>query len=163
MASNSNWPLTQEELLKGCPNRRIFVLKLNDPKNLSAKKLQFFSKYEPLSHNRALPVTIHNRIWHQLANPKNPMLGEPLLAIHKHDLKIQEEKGKGKSIPESEDSIKEDVQKALDQSIRKSPIAPNAIIPPRIGLLLNQPEMSTTTTAPTKTVGFTLMIPVSQE
>jgi hypothetical protein len=39
MASNSNQPLTQEELLKGCPNRRIFVLKPNDPKNPLAKKL----------------------------------------------------------------------------------------------------------------------------
>jgi hypothetical protein len=91
------------------------------------------------------------------------MLGEPLLVIHKHDVKTQEEKGKGKSIPESEDDIEEDVQKVLDQSIRKSPIAPNAIIPPRIGLLLNQSEMITTTMASTETVGFTLMTPASQE
>jgi hypothetical protein len=62
--------------------------------------------------------------------------------------------GKGKSIPESEDDIHKNVQKALDQSIRQSPIAPNAIIPPRIGLLLDQQEMSTTMTTPAETVGY---------
>jgi hypothetical protein len=126
------------------------------------KKLQFFSKYEPLSYNGAIPVTIHNGIWHQLANLKNPTLGEPYPVIHEHDLEAQQEKGKGKSIPESEDDIEEDVQKALDQSIRKSPIALNTIIPPRIGLLLNQPEMSTTTTTPAETIGY-IKSPTNQE
>jgi hypothetical protein len=124
------------------------------------KKLQFFSKYEPFSYNGVIPVTIHNGIWHQLANLKNPMLGEPYPVIHKHDL--EEQMGKGKSIPDSEDDIHEDVQKALDQSIRQSPIAPNAIIPPRIGLLLDQQEMSTTTTIPVETVGY-IKSPANQE
>jgi hypothetical protein len=137
MASSNNQPLTQEELLKGCLNRRIFILKPNDPKNPLMKKLQFFSKYNPLSYNRAIPVTIHNGIWHQLADPKNPMLREPCPAIHEHDLEAQQEKGKGKSVPKSEDDIEKDVQKALDQCIRTSPVAPDAIIPPRIGLLLD--------------------------
>jgi hypothetical protein len=145
-------PLTQEELLQGCPNRRIFVLEPADPKNPSTKQLQFFSKYEPLSYNGAIPVAIHNGIWHQLANPKNPMLGEPYPIVHEHDLEEQVEKGK--SIPDSEDDIHEDVQKALDQSIRQSPIAPNVVILPRIGLLLELQEMSTTTTTPAKTVGY---------
>jgi hypothetical protein len=145
-------PLTQEELLQGCPNWRIFVLEPADPKNPSTKQLQFFSKYEPLSYNGAIPVAIHNGIWHQLANPKNPMLGEPYPIVHEHDLEEQVEKGK--SIPDSEDDIHEDVQKALDQSIRQSPIAPNVVILPRIGLLLELQEMSTTTTTPAKTVGY---------
>jgi hypothetical protein len=61
-SSSSTRPLTQEELLQGRPNQRIFVLEPTDPKNPSTKQLQFFSKYEPLSYNRAIPVTIHNRI-----------------------------------------------------------------------------------------------------
>jgi hypothetical protein len=159
-SSNSSRPLTQEELLQGCLNRRIFILEPTDPKNPSAKKLQFFSKYKPLSYNGAVPVAIHNGIWHQLAKPKNPMLGKPYPIIHKHDLEEQTEKGK--SIPDSEDDIHENVQKALDQSIRQSPVAPNAIIPPRIGLLLNQKEMSATTTIPAKTVGY-IKPPTNQE
>jgi hypothetical protein len=115
-SSSSARPLSQDELLKGHPNRRIFVLDPTDLKNLSAKQLQFFSKYEPLSHNGAVPVAIHNGIWHQLANPKNPTLGEPYPIVHKHDL--EEQTRKGESIPESEDDIHEDVQRALDQSIR---------------------------------------------
>jgi hypothetical protein len=125
------------------------------------KKLQFFSKYEPLSYNGAIPVTIYNGIWHQLANPKNPALGEPCPAIYKHDLEAQKEKGKGKSIPKSKDDIEEDIQKALDQSIKKSPVTPNTIILPRIGLLLDQPDMSATTTTLAETVGYTLTTPTS--
>jgi hypothetical protein len=134
-ASSSNTrPLTQEELLQGRPNQRIFILEPTDPKNPSMKQLQFFSKYKPLSYNGAIPVTIHNGIWHQLANPKNPTLGEPYPIVHEHDL--EEQARKGRSIPDSEDDIHEDIQKALDQSIRQSLIAPNAVILPRIGLLL---------------------------
>ena len=149
-ASSAIRPLTQEKLLKGWPNQRIFTLEANDPKNPSNKKLQFFSKYGLLNHKGALPVAIHNGVWHQLVNPKEPALGEPLLSIHKYDIDIQLNKGKGKSIPESEDDITEDVQKALDQTIRQSPVAPNAIMAPWAGLLLNLPEMSTTTTTPVK-------------
>jgi hypothetical protein len=95
-----------------------------------------------------------------LANPKNPILGEPYPVIHEHNLEEQTEKGK--SIPDSEDDIHKDVQKALDQSIRQSPITPNTIIPPRIGLLLNQQEMSATTTTPAETVGY-IKSPANQE
>jgi hypothetical protein len=87
-----------------------------------------------------------------LANPKNPTLGKPYPVIHKHNL--EEQTGKGKSVPGSEDDIHEDIQKALDQSIRQSPIALNTIIPPRIGLLLNQQEISITATTPAETVGY---------
>jgi hypothetical protein len=104
-------------LLKGCPNRRIFILDPTNLKNPLAKQLQFFSKYEPLSHNGAVPVAIHNGIWHQLADPRNPTLGKPYPIIHEHDLEEQQT-AKGGSIPESEDDIHEDVQKALDQSIK---------------------------------------------
>jgi hypothetical protein len=148
-------------LLKGRPNQRIFVLDPTDPKNPSAKQLQFFSKYKPLSHNRAVPVAIHNGIWHQLTNPKNPTLGEPYPIVHEHDLEEQQAV-KGGSIPESEDDIHEDIQKALDQSIRRSPVPPNAIIPPRRGLLLEPREMSMTTTTPAETIGYTTA-PASQE
>jgi hypothetical protein len=159
-SSSTSRPLTQEELLQGHPNQRIFVLDPTDPKNPLTKKLQFFSKYEPLSYNRAIPVAIHNGIWHQLANPKNPILGEPYPVIHEHDL--EEQAGKGRSIPNSEDNIHEDVQRALDQSIRQSPVALNAIILPRIGLLLEPQEMSATATTSTKTVGY-IKSPVNQE
>jgi hypothetical protein len=148
-------------LLKGRPNRRIFVLDPTNPKNPSAKQLQFFSKYEPLNHKGAVPVAIHNRIWHQLTNPENPTLGEPYPVIHEHDLEEQQTT-KGGSIPELEDDIHEDVQKALDQSIRRSPVAPNTIIPPRRGLLLKPREMSITTTTPAETIGYT-MATASQE
>jgi retrotransposon gag protein len=124
------------------------------------KQLQFFSKYKPLSYNRAIPVAIHNGIWHQLANPKNPTLGEPYPVVHKHDLAEQVEKGK--SVPNSEDDIHEDIQKALDQSIRQSPIALNTVILPRIGLLLELWEMSATMTTPAEIVGY-IKTPVSQE
>jgi hypothetical protein len=159
-SSSSTRPLTQEELLQGHPNRRIFILKPTDPKNPSTKQLQFFSKYEPLSYNGAIPVAIYNGIWHQLANPKNSTLGEPYPVVHEHNLAEQVEKGK--SVPNSEDNIHEDVQKALDQSIRQSPIAPNAVIPPRIGLLLKPREMSATTMTPAETVGY-IKTPASQE
>jgi hypothetical protein len=148
-------------LLKGCPNQRIFVLNPTDLKNPSAKQLQFFSKYEPLNHKGAVPVAIHNRIWHQLTNPENPALGEPYPVIHEHDLEEQQT-AKGGSIPESEDDIHEDIQRALDQSIRQSPVTPNAIIPPRRGLLLEPWEMSTITTTPAETIGYTMAI-MSQE
>jgi hypothetical protein len=84
----------------------------NRPKNPSIKQLQFFSKYEPLSYNGAIPVAIHNGIWHQLANPKNSTLGEPYPIVHEHDL--EEQVRKGGSITDSEDDIHKDVQKALD-------------------------------------------------
>jgi hypothetical protein len=147
-------------LLQGHLNRRIFILEPTDLKNPSTKQLQFFSKYEPLSYNRAIPVAIHNGIWHQLANPKNPTLGEPYPIVHEHNL--EEQAGKGRSIPNSEDDIHEDVQKALDQSIRQSSIAPNAVILPRIGLLLELREMSTTMMTPAETVGY-IKTPASQE
>jgi hypothetical protein len=131
-----------------------------DLKNPSTKQLQFFSKYEPLSHNGAIPVTIHNGIWHQLANPRNPMLGKPYPVAHKHNL--EEQAAKGGSIPDSEDDIHEDIQKALDQSIKQSPVAPNAITPPRIGLLTEPREMSATTMTPAETVGY-IKTPASQE
>jgi hypothetical protein len=95
-----------------------------------------------------------------LANPKNPTLGEPYPAVHEHDL--EEQTRKGGSIPDSEDNIHEDIQRALDQSIRQSPVAPNAIIPPRVGLLLEPREMSTTTMTPAETIGYT-KAPASQE
>jgi hypothetical protein len=141
MASSSNArPLLQDELLKGRPNQRIFVLDPTDPKNLSAKQLQFFSKYEPLNHKGAVPVAIHNGIWHQLINPENPVLGEPYPVVHEHDLKEQQTV-KGGSIPKSEDDIHKDIQRVLDQSIKRSPVALNAIIPPRRELLLEPREL----------------------
>jgi hypothetical protein len=162
MASSSNTrPLSQDKLLKGHPNQRIFVLNPTDPKNPLAKQLQFFSKYEPLNHKGAVPVAIHNGIWHQLINPENPALGEPYPVVHEHNLEEQQT-AKGGSIPKSEDDIHKDVQRVLDQSIRWSPVAPNAIIPPRRGLLLEPREMSITITTPAKTIGYTTT-PVSQE
>jgi hypothetical protein len=95
-----------------------------------------------------------------LANPKNPILGKPYPIVHKHDL--EEQVGKGESIPDSEDNIHKDVQRALDQSIRQSPVALNAIILPRIGLLLELQEMSATATTLTKTMGY-IKSPTNQE
>jgi hypothetical protein len=74
----------------------------------------------------------------------------------------EQQTAKGGSIPESEDDIHKDVQKALDQSIRRSPVAPNTIVPPRRGLLLEPRDMSITTTTPAETIGYTAA-PASQE
>jgi hypothetical protein len=52
-----------------------------------------------------------------LTNPENPTLDESYPVVHEHDLEEQQTT-KGGSIPKSEDDIHEDVQKALDQSIR---------------------------------------------
>src|SRR5260370_15037981 len=61
-----------------------------------------------------------------------------------------------------EDDIDESPQKAIDQSIRESPLAPNAILPPCKALILDIPDMSTTI-APTETVGFTVVTPSKEE
>ena len=130
MASSQEMPLTQEELLHTKPNTRIFTLDAADPKNPAGRKLQFFSSYFPLRVGGAIPVTLHNGVWHQLNNPREPSLGAPTLSIHNYDIQSQTSKEKGKSVPSTDDDIDELLQKAIDQSIRESPLAPNAILPP---------------------------------
>src|SRR5258708_30818054 len=118
--------------------------------------LQFFSVYDPIRIGGALPVTLYNGVWHQIS--KDFTLANAAEAIHNHEKQSDTSKEKGKSLPDTEDDIDKLVQKAIDQSIRESPLAPNAILPPRKGLLLEIPTMSTMT-APTETVGFTSTVP----
>ncbi len=82
--------------------------------------------------------------------------------IHDYDEQSTTSKEKGKSLPDMEDNIDESLQKAINQSIRESPIVPNAILPPRHGLLLDTLAMSTTM-APTETAAFTTTAPTKEE
>src|SRR5260370_30624542 len=160
MASDTKPPLTQEELLVGKPNRRIFTLERDDPRNPSERALQFFSTYEPIRVGGALPVTLYKGVWHQIL--KEFTIANAALTIHDYDEQSSTSKEKGKSLTDTEDDIDESIQKAIDQSIRESPLAPNTILPPRRGLLLDTTKMSTTT-APTETVGFTVATPSKEE
>src|SRR5712692_10150505 len=151
MASNTDQPLTQEELLVGRLNSRVFVLEKDDSRNPTGRALQFFSTYDPIRVGGALPVTLHKGVWHQLS--KEFTIANAAPTIHDYDEQSDTSKGKGKSLPDTEDDIDESLQKAINLSIRESPLAPNAILPLRRGLILDTSEMSTTT-APVETVGF---------
>src|SRR5258708_13110803 len=152
MAKSNKGPLTQEELLNGRRNSRIFILDVDNSRNQAKRKLQFFSVYSPIRVGGALPVTLYARVWHQLM--KEFRLANAAPGIHDYDEQSTAGKEKAKSLPDTEDNIDESLQKAINQSIRESPIVPNMILPPRHGLLLDIPTMSTTT-APTKTLTFT--------
>src|SRR5258708_7858721 len=160
MASRTDQPLTQEKLLVGRPNSRVFTLDQHDPRNPAGRMLQFFSMYDPIRVGGALPVMLYKGIWHQIS--KEFALANAAPAIHDYDEQSSTSKEKGKSLTDTEDDIDESLQKAIDQSIRESPLAPNAILPPRKGLLLDIPEMSATT-APVETVGFTVATPSKEE
>src|SRR5713226_5633711 len=142
MASRTDQPLTQEELLIGKPNSRVFTLDQNDSKNPAGRTLQFFSTYNPIRVGGALPVTLYKRVWHQIS--KEFTLANAAPTIHDYDEQSSNSKEKGKSLTNTEDNIDESLQKAIDQSIRESPLAPNAILPPCKGLLLDTPKMSAT-------------------
>src|SRR5229473_506910 len=159
-ASRTDQPLTQEELLVGKPNSRVFTLDKDDSRNPSGRTLQFFSTYDPIRVGGALPVTLYNGIWHQIS--KEFTIANAAPTIHDYDEQSDTSKGKGKSLPDTEDDIDESLQKAIDLSIRESPLAPNAILPPRKGLILKEREMSTIT-APTETVGFTTTVPTQEQ
>src|SRR5258708_6288476 len=122
--------------------------------------LQFFSTYDQIRVGGALPVTLYNGIWHQIS--KEFTLANAAPTIHDYDEQSDTSKGKGKSLPDTEDDIDELLQKAINLSIRESPLAPNTILPSRRGLLLDKPEMSTIT-APTETVGFTTTAPTQEQ
>ena len=128
MASNTDQPLTQEELLVGKPNRRVFVLEKDDPRNLAGKALQFFSTYDPIRVGGALPITLYKGIWHQIS--KEFTIANAAPTIHDYDEQSSTSKEKAKSLPDTKDNIDESLQKAIDLSIRESPLAPNAILPP---------------------------------
>ena len=66
MASSHEGPLTQEELLNGRPNSRVFTLDTDDSRNPAKRKLQFFSVYSPVRVGGALPITLYEGVWHQL-------------------------------------------------------------------------------------------------
>src|SRR5258707_14172039 len=159
-ANRTDQPLTQEELLVGKANSRVFTLDKDDSRNPSGRTLQFFSTYDPIRVGGALPVTLYNGVWHQIS--KEFTLANAAPTIHNYDEQSDNSKGKGKSLPDTEDDIDESLQKAINLSIRESPLAPNAILPIRKGLLLDKPEMSTIT-APTETVGFTATAPTQEQ
>ncbi len=90
--------------------------------------LQFFSTYNPIRVGGVLPVTLYKGVWHQIS--KEFTLANAALAIHDYDEQSSASKEKGKSLTDMEDDIDESLQKAIDQSIRDSPLVPNAILPP---------------------------------
>jgi len=83
MANSHEGPLTQEELLNGRPNSRIFVLDADDLWNPAKQKLQFFLVYSPIRVGGALPVTLHDGLWHQLM--KEFRLANAAPGIHDYD------------------------------------------------------------------------------
>src|SRR5229473_8219658 len=159
-ASKTDKPLTQEELLIGKPNSRVFTLDQNDSRNPAGWTLQFFSAYDPIRVGGALPVTLYKGVWHQIS--KEFTIANAAPTIHEYDEQSSTSKGKEKSLPDTEDDIEELLQKAINLSIRESPLAPNAVLPLRKGLILDEPNMSTTT-APVETVGFTTTTPTKDE
>src|SRR5713226_5827658 len=80
-----------------------------------------------------------------------------------YNIKSETSKRKGKSLPNTKDNINELLQKAIDQSIRESPLTLNALLPPRAALTLDIPTMSMTITAPTEMVGFMVAAPTQEE
>ncbi len=112
----------------GKPNSRVFVLKKDDPRNPAGRALQFFSTYDLIKVGGALPVTLYKGVWHQIS--KEFTIANTTPTIHDYDKQSSISKGKGKSLPDTEDDIKESLQKAINLSIRESPLAPNAILPP---------------------------------
>src|SRR5229473_4008997 len=126
-ASKTDKPLTQEELLIGKPNSRVFTLNQNDSRNPAGWALQFFSTYDPIRVGGALPVTLYNGVWHQIS--KEFTLANAAPAIHDYDEQSDVSKEKGKSLTDTEDDIDETLQKVINLSIRESPLAPNAILP----------------------------------
>src|SRR5216684_1236206 len=96
MASRTDQPLTQEELLVGKPNSRVFTLDKDDSRNPAGWTLQFFSTYDPTRVGGALPVTLYKGIWHQIS--KEFTLANAALAIHDYDEQSSVSKEKGKSI-----------------------------------------------------------------
>src|SRR5260221_2827822 len=156
MASKTEQPLTQEELLVGKPNIRVFILEKDDPRNPAGKALQFFSTYNPIRVGGALPITLHKGVWHQIS--KEFTIANAAPAIHDYDKQSSTSKEKGKSLPDTKDDFDELLQKAINLSIRESLLAPNAVLPPRRGLILDNSEMSTVM-APAETVGFTMTAP----
>src|SRR5260370_6044297 len=160
MARGTDQPLTQQKLIVGRPNSRVFTLDQHDPRKPAGCMLQFFSMYDPIRVGGALPVTLYKGIWHQIS--KEFTLANAAPTIHDYNEQSSTSKEKGKSLTDTEDDIDESLQKAIDQSIRESLLAPNTILPPRKRLLLSTPTMSTTT-APTETVGFTATTPYKAE
>src|SRR5260221_4045101 len=116
MASKTDQPLTQEELLVGRPNSRVFTLNQNNSRNPAGRTLQFFSVYNPIRVGGALPVTLYKGVWHQIS--KDFTLANAALAIHNHNKQSDIGKGKEKSLPDTEDDIDKSIQKAIDRSIR---------------------------------------------
>src|SRR5258707_14588988 len=128
MASKTDQPPTQEELLVGKPNSRVFTLDKDNSRNPSGRTLQFFSTYDPIRVGGALPVTLYKGVWDQIS--KEFTLANVAPTIHDYDEQSDTSKEKGKSLPDTEDDIDELLQKAINLSIRESPLAPNAILPP---------------------------------
>src|SRR5229473_4192984 len=119
-ASKTDKPLTQEELLIGKPNSRVFTLNKDDSRNPVGWTLQFFSTYDPIRVGGALPVTLYKGVWHQIS--KEFTLANVAPTIHDYDEQSDVSKGKGKSLPDTEDDIDETLQKAINLSIRESPL-----------------------------------------
>src|SRR5260221_332753 len=159
MGSKKDQPPFHEELFVRKPNSKGFNLGKEDSKNTSGRKLQFFFTYEPIRVGGALPIMLYNGILHQIS--KEFTLANAAPTIHDYDEQSDISKEKGKSLPDTEDDIDESLQKAINLSIRESPLVPNAILPPRRGLLLGTHEMSTTTAV--ETAGFTTTVPTKEQ
>src|SRR5258708_39372171 len=67
---------------------------------------------------------------HLLEVRKREKGGNTAPGVHDYNIQSETSKEKGKSLPDTKDDIDESLQKAIDQSIRESPLALKAILPP---------------------------------
>jgi hypothetical protein len=83
--------LSDEELLKGHQNTRVWILPANDPENQLCTPLQIFcDNDEKELNNNAVIVCEYEGIWHQVLFPEGKaMLRQPKEFIHQYDVPDQ--------------------------------------------------------------------------
>jgi hypothetical protein len=108
-------PLTREEALQAQPNRWVFRF---EPNARRAYPVHYFCDNEEGACNRnAYAVCIYHGVWYWVqpdCNTGEPVLGEPALAIHVHDIEDED-----KSSQQSSDD--EQQIDPVDNEIRRSP------------------------------------------
>ena len=129
-ASSSSAPestpalLSPEELLNYRPNSRVVRVEPTQKINRLGVPILVFCKDDKLQLKGALPVCLHNGIWHELSKRENGAgRGPPALSVHDYDTQSKKEQEK-KADSENDDSESEDELKPdpVDANIRNSPL-----------------------------------------
>src|SRR3979490_2730716 len=150
MASSSTEPLdrnlTNKELIRTRPNRRVVRIETYNSFNKKGKPFQVLCKDETLSHKGATPVTIHEGVWWYLKKGSSKTefaLSKPVPSLHDFDLTIeasdvdapvQTHSPDDPQTPEvayapGNDPDEDDSQTALNLQIRNSPLNWAGILP----------------------------------